>query len=189
VTVTTIPTAVGSEKAAAVLKVAGPPGEESQSARQVALSGLLRERRPNTVRGWVHAYEEEGIDGFVIEDGRVHDSRRDAFSPAGEEEMCDRLRERTNRSPRSLGLERSRWTLGLLRPRLGERGPETDSGTWHMLDRLGISPKGGYPTGCADILHRNPCNLRRQSPGGSRVFGRYPFEVRVNRCTESKGAC
>jgi len=189
VTVTTIPTAVGSEKAAAVLKVAGPPGEESQSARQVALSGLLRERRPNTVRGWVHAYEEEGIDGFVIEDGRVHDSRRDAFSPAGEEEMCDRLRERTNRSPRSLGLERSRWTLGLLRPRLGERGPETDSGTWHMLDRLGISPKRGTSHWICRHSPLESVQLERQSSDGSRVFRRYPFEVRVNRCTESKGAC
>lgn len=66
------------EKAAAVLKVAGPPGEEGQSARQVALSGLLRERRPNTVRSWMHAYKEEGIGGFVVEEGR---GQKPAFSP------------------------------------------------------------------------------------------------------------
>ncbi|MFB6287022.1 MAG: hypothetical protein ABEK03_10665 [Candidatus Bipolaricaulia bacterium] len=66
------------EKAAAVLKVAGPPGEEGESARQVAIGGLLRERRPDTVRGWVHTYEEEGIDGFVVEDGR---GQKPAFSP------------------------------------------------------------------------------------------------------------
>jgi transposase len=66
------------ERAAAVLKVAGPPGKEGQSARQVALHGLLRERRPNTVRGWIHAYEEEGIDGFVVEEGR---GQKPAFSP------------------------------------------------------------------------------------------------------------
>jgi len=66
------------ERAAAVLKVAGPPGEEGQSARQVALHGLLRERRPNTVRGWIHAYKEEGIDGFVVEEGR---GQKPAFSP------------------------------------------------------------------------------------------------------------
>jgi len=57
------------EKAAAVLKVAGPPEKEGQSARQVALSGLLRERRPNTIHGWVQAYKEEGIDGFGVEEG------------------------------------------------------------------------------------------------------------------------
>jgi transposase len=66
------------EKAAAVLKVAGPPGEEGQSARQVALHGLLRERRPNTVRSWIHAWQEEGIDGFVVEEGR---GQKPAFSP------------------------------------------------------------------------------------------------------------
>jgi hypothetical protein len=66
------------EKAAAVLKVAGPPGEEGESARQVAIGGLLRERRPDTVRDWVHTYKEEGIDGFVVEDGR---GQKPAFSP------------------------------------------------------------------------------------------------------------
>jgi transposase len=66
------------EKAAAVLKVVGPPGKEGQSARQVALNGLLRERRPNTVRDWVHTYEEEGIDGFLVEEGR---GQKPAFSP------------------------------------------------------------------------------------------------------------
>ena len=66
------------EKAAAVLKVAGPPGEEGQSAGQVARSGLLRERRPKTVRGWIHTYEEEGIEGFTVEEGR---GQKPAFSP------------------------------------------------------------------------------------------------------------
>ena len=188
-TVTTIPTAVGSEKAAAVLKVAGPPGEESQSARQVALSGLLRERRPNMVRDWVRAYEEEGIDDLSSRKAASTTAVGTLFPPTGEEEMCDQLRERTNRSPWSLGLERSRWTLGLLRPRLGERGPETDSGTWHMLDRLGISPKRGTSHWICRHSPLEPVQLGRQSPGGSRGFGRYPFEVRVNRRTESKGAC
>jgi transposase len=44
----------------------------------VALHGLLRERRPNTVRGWIHAWREEGIDGFVVEEGR---GQKPAFSP------------------------------------------------------------------------------------------------------------
>lgn len=38
------------ERAAAVLKVAGAPDEDGASVRQVALDGLLRERRPKTVR-------------------------------------------------------------------------------------------------------------------------------------------
>lgn len=66
------------EKAAALLKVAGPPGEQGQSARHVALHGLLRERRPDTVRDWVHRYEQAGIDGFEVEQGR---GQKPAFSP------------------------------------------------------------------------------------------------------------
>lgn len=61
------------EKAAALLKIA-----EGQSARQVALGGLLRERRPNTVRSWYHCYQEEGIKGLAVEEGR---GRKPAFSP------------------------------------------------------------------------------------------------------------
>jgi hypothetical protein len=64
------------EKAAAVLKVAGPPEEEGQSARQVARSGLLRKRSSKAVRGWIHTYKEEGIEGFVVEEARVHDGCR-----------------------------------------------------------------------------------------------------------------
>ena len=55
------------EKAAAVLKVAGP-----------SLNGLLHERWPDTVRDRVHAYKEEGADGFVVEEGR---GQKPAFSP------------------------------------------------------------------------------------------------------------
>ena len=57
--------------------------------------------------------------------------------------MREKLEELTSRSPRALGFNRSRWTLEMLRTRLGEKAPETDSGTWHMLDRLGISHTQG----------------------------------------------
>ena len=65
------------------------------------------------------------------------------FPPIGEEQMREKLEELTSRSPRALGFNRSRWTLEMLRTRLGEKAPETDSGTWHMLDRLGISHTQG----------------------------------------------
>ena len=60
--------------------------------------------------------------------------------------MREHLKELTSRSPQALGLERSRWTLSLLREQLGEKAPETDAGTcetdagtWQMLSRLGIT--------------------------------------------------
>jgi hypothetical protein len=57
--------------------------------------------------------------------------------------MREKLKELTSRSPRALGLGRSRWTLELLRKHLGEKAPETDSGTWRMLGRLGLTHTRG----------------------------------------------
>lgn len=57
--------------------------------------------------------------------------------------MLEAVRELTSRSPRALGHGRSRWTLGLLREELGEKAPETEAGTWQMLDRLGVSHTRG----------------------------------------------
>lgn len=38
--------------------------------------------------------------------------------------MREKLKELTSRSPRSLGLDRSRWTLELLRKHLGEKAQD-----------------------------------------------------------------
>lgn len=61
------------EKAAAILKVA-----DNWSARAVALHGLHKQRRPNSVREWIHQFRDEGIDGLEIKEGR---GRKPAFSP------------------------------------------------------------------------------------------------------------
>lgn len=62
------------EKAAAILKIA-----TGQSGRDVALHGLLQHRRPDTVYGWVHRYQADGLAGLLVQDGR---GRKPAFSPS-----------------------------------------------------------------------------------------------------------
>ena len=62
------------EAAAAILKVAA-----GQSARQVALLGLLRERDPESVSGWIVRYQAGGIAGLLVSDGR---GRKASFSPS-----------------------------------------------------------------------------------------------------------
>jgi len=57
--------------------------------------------------------------------------------------MCEKLKELVSRSPCALGLDRSRWTLEMLRKQLGEKAPETDSGTWRMVNRLGLTHTRG----------------------------------------------
>jgi transposase len=48
-------------------------------ARQVALSGLLKPRDPDTVYSWIRRYQAEGLDGLLIKPGR---GRKPAFSPS-----------------------------------------------------------------------------------------------------------
>ena len=62
------------ERAAAILKIA-----DGMSGRQVALSGLLKKRDPDSVYSWVHRYEAEGLSGLYIRPGR---GRKPAFSPS-----------------------------------------------------------------------------------------------------------
>lgn len=69
----TAPKAYLRERASALLKVA-----DGTPAAQVARSGLLRPRQPDTVYEWIDRYEETGVAGLVIRSGR---GRKPAFSP------------------------------------------------------------------------------------------------------------
>jgi transposase len=53
------PTAYLRERAAALLKIA-----DGMSALAVAHGGLLRRRKPDTVYGWLNAYQEKGTKGL-----------------------------------------------------------------------------------------------------------------------------
>ena len=68
------PKAYVREAAAAILKVAA-----GQSARQVALKGLLRVRDPESISSWIERYQHAGIKGLVVRQGR---GRKAAFSPS-----------------------------------------------------------------------------------------------------------
>ena len=53
------------ERATAIIKVA-----QGMSPRQVALTGLLKPRKPDTVRDWVKRLQSEGIAGLSVKPGR-----------------------------------------------------------------------------------------------------------------------
>ncbi len=59
------PKAYRRERASAILQVAA-----GEVASQVAASGLLVRRDPDTVYGWLDRYEEHGRDGLTIAAGR-----------------------------------------------------------------------------------------------------------------------
>lgn len=62
------------ERAAAILKITA-----GMSGRQVAFTGLLKQRKPDTVYAWVHRYQAEGLTGLLVKPGR---GRKPAFSPS-----------------------------------------------------------------------------------------------------------
>lgn len=59
------------ERAAAILKVAA-----GEVAFQVARSGLLRPRDPDTLYAWLARFEQDGVEGLTISPGR---GRKPAF--------------------------------------------------------------------------------------------------------------
>jgi transposase len=61
------------ERASAILQVA-----DGQTGAWVARKGLLRPRKPDTIYEWLNRYEDEGLDGLVIRDGR---GRKPAYEP------------------------------------------------------------------------------------------------------------
>ena len=61
------------ERATAILKIAN-----GMSARQVALNGLLKKRKPDAIYDWVHRYQKEGIKGLLVKPGH---GRKPAYSP------------------------------------------------------------------------------------------------------------
>lgn len=62
------------ERAAALLKIA-----DGAVAAEVARTGLLRPRQPDTVYAWLHRYRAAGLAGLTIRPGR---GRKPAFSPS-----------------------------------------------------------------------------------------------------------
>ena len=62
------------ERAAAVLQVG-----DGATAADVARTGLLRPRQPDTVYAWLHRYRAHGIAGLHIRPGR---GRKPAFFPS-----------------------------------------------------------------------------------------------------------
>ena len=60
-------------KAAGILKV-----RQGQSLRHVAMNGLLKPVRRETVKAWIVRYQHDGVAGLLVQPGR---GRKPAFSP------------------------------------------------------------------------------------------------------------
>lgn len=123
------------ERAACLLKIA-----DGESARQVALHGLLKRRRPETVCSWVRRYQEEGLAGLMIKPGR---GRKPAFFPryADEKEAGPAILDVVRHAPELFDVKQSRWTLKAIAQACPWLRLCTDSGLFQMLKRLRIRYK------------------------------------------------
>ena len=124
------------ERATALLKIA-----DGWSGREMALRGLLKQRKPDTVYDWFHRYQENGFNGLFISEGR---GRKPAFSPEHDsaQQAKQALFSVVRRDPWPL-VEQTRWSLEAIRKRCPWLRVTTDSGLWRLLDRLGITYKRG----------------------------------------------
>jgi len=125
------------ERAAAILKVS-----QGVSPRQVALTGLLKPRKPDTVRDWVNRYQAEGIAGLAVKPGR---GRKPAYSPKyqSKQEAKEAILHTVRREPSQFGKSTSRWSLSYIADVCKWLQVNTPSGLSKLLKRLGISYKRG----------------------------------------------
>lgn len=88
------------ERAPAILQVT-----EGCSGHCVVINGLLRQRKPDTIYGWLDRYEVGGIDGLPIDEGRGRKAAYDLDTPEIAKDEIEQLLH----APRRHGISRSRW--------------------------------------------------------------------------------
>jgi transposase len=129
------------ERCAAILKIA-----EGHVPYAVARSGLLKWRDPDTVYGWLNAYEADGFDGLVA---RPQGGYRGPNLADHRAEVEDRLRQPPDvahldpRAP-SPAVAPCRYRLEVVRASFDWLSDYSLSGVWRVLERLGIGWKHGY---------------------------------------------
>lgn len=121
------------ERASALLQVA-----EGASGLWVAQNGLLQERDPDSIYSWLDRYEEEGITGLPIREGR---GRKPAYESEAScaEEAKEQIQRVLVQSPQRYGLAGNRWNLDFIRRAVGWLTDCTKAGAWQILKRLGFS--------------------------------------------------
>ena len=125
------------ERATAILKVA-----EGTSGRQVALNGLLKRRKPDTVYEWLKRYQSGGIAGLKVKPGR---GRKPSYWPKYQTnaEAKEAILHTVRREPITFGKSRSRWSLSYIAEVCKWLQLNTISGLGKLLKRLEISYKRG----------------------------------------------
>ena len=123
------------ERASAILKVSQgiPP-------YQVALTGLLKPRKPDTVYDWIDRFQSEGVAGLAVKPGR---GRKPAHWPKSKAETKEAILHTVRRDPSQFDKPACRWSLSYIADVCKWLQVNTLSGLSKLLKRLGISYKRG----------------------------------------------
>lgn len=123
------------ERAAAMLKIAS-----GLSPHKVAMEGLLRKRKADTVYEWLRRFRENGISGLYQNSGR---GRKPAYAPKSEEEAEAELQNTLSMSPKTISEHATRWTLQLIREAVPWLDKISLPGVHRILSQRSISYKRG----------------------------------------------
>lgn len=123
------------ERAAAMLKIAS-----GIAPHKVALSGLLKKRKPDTLYTWLRRYREHGISGLRHKPGR---GRKPAFAPHTDEEAEAELQQLVRHPPQLIDKHETRWTLRTIGKAISWLRDKSVAGVHQILTRFGISYKRG----------------------------------------------
>ena len=123
------------ERAGALLKIAA-----GMSPHKVAQSGLLKQRKPDTIYAWLRSYRQHGVQGLRHKPGK---GRKPAFAPLSEEDAEAEIRCLLGRDPAGIPPYETRWTLHTLGRSVSWLREVSISTVHQTLRRLGISYKRG----------------------------------------------
>ena len=94
------------ERAGALLKIA-----VGMSPHKVARSGLLKQRKPDTIYAWLRAYRQQGVQGLRHKPGK---GRKSAFAALPKEDAEAEIQHLVGRDPAGFPPYETRWTLRTL---------------------------------------------------------------------------
>ena len=123
------------ERAAAMLKIAS-----GLSPHKVAMEGLLKKRKPDTVYDWLRRFREHGTEGLFQKSGR---GRKPAYAPKSKEEAEAELQNIIRMPPDTNSGQPTRWTLQRLRDSVSWLDNLSIPGVHNTVSRLGGSYKRG----------------------------------------------
>ncbi len=124
----------------------------SQGMSQRSVAKILNVS-PTSVWAWVKRYRDERLAGLEVKPGRGRPAKA----------KLEEIEQILHRTPRSMGIQRTRWTLADLAATAPSLAGYSVSGVWHVLRRGRLSYKRGQPR----VMSPDPDYVEKRALVGS----------------------